>query len=96
MKGCGHGLALADDHRIVALGGQNFHTFANALDLWRPDENHFDGGIAKQALSDGAVDLASVGVAANADVDCAQAQLSRIFDFLGEENCAGTGSERGL
>ena len=45
------------------------------------------------AFADGAVDLASVGVAADADVERAQSGLLRILDFVGEQNCAGAGAE---
>ena len=40
--------------------------------------------------------MASVGVAADADVDCAQAGLLGIFDFGGEQDCAGAGAESWL
>ena len=37
----------------------------------------------KLAFADGAVDLASVGVAADAYVECAEAGLLRVLDFAG-------------
>ncbi len=46
------------------------------------------------AFADGAVELASVGVAADADVDCAEAGLLGIFNFSGQQDCAGAGAER--
>ena len=48
------------------------------------------------AVADGAVDLASVGVAADADVEGAKASLRGIFNLFREEDGAGAGSERGL
>lgn len=93
MEGCSHGLALANDHRIIALGGQNLHAFANALDFWRADEYHLDRHIAKQALSNGAVNLTSVSVATDSDVECTQAELPGIFHFFGKQDCTGTGAK---
>src|SRR6202041_14228 len=51
---------------------------------------------AQSTFADGAVDLASVGVAADTNIECAQAGLLRIFYFGREENRAGAGAERGL
>ncbi len=53
-------------------------------------------GVEEPALADGAVDLASVSVAADADVEGAEASLRGIFDFGGEQDGAGAGSEGGL
>ena len=50
----------------------------------------------KLALADGAVDLASVGVAADADVEGAKAVLRGIFDFFGEKDRPGAGAESWL
>ena len=45
------------------------------------------------ALADGAVDLASVGVAADADIECAEAYLLRILNFFRQQDCTGAGTE---
>ena len=94
----GHSSSLpnGDGSFIAALGGDDFDAFADVLDFRSADENHFQGRIAEQTLADGAIDLASVGVAADADVKGAEAFLLRILDLGGQENCAGTGAEGGL
>ena len=65
-----------------AFGGEDFDAFADVLNFGGADEDHFHGRVAEAAFADGAVDLASVGVAADADVEGAEAFLLRIFDFV--------------
>ncbi len=98
MEGGGHGSSLPDGYGsfIGAFGGEDFDAFADALNLRGADEDHFQRRVAEAAFADGAVDLASVGVAADANVEGAEAFLLRIFDFCGEQNCAGAGAKRGL
>jgi hypothetical protein len=98
MESCSHGAPLPDYDRVVVLplSGQDFYSGAEALDLGSTDENHFDGSAAEKAFADGAVNLAAVGVAADGNVDCAQAGLGWIPDFFGQQNCAGAGAEAGL
>src|SRR5579863_452901 len=50
----------------------------------------------KLALANGAVDLASVGIAADADVERAEARLLRILHFCREQNRACTRAESRL
>jgi len=47
-------------------------------------------------LADGAVDLAPVGIAADADVEGAESGLRRVFDFGGEQDGTGASPEGGL
>ena len=96
MEGCSHATALPDDDGILVFGAKNLNPGANALDLGRPDEDHFNRYVAEKTFADGAVDLTPVGVAANADVDGAESDLSGILDFLCEEDCAGASAEGGL
>src|ERR1700680_4281027 len=80
MEGRGHDSSLPDRYRVVAFRSDDFDSRPDALDLWCADENHFQGRIfcrqrwqlvvahfvlKKFAFADGAVDLASVGVAAD-------------------------------
>ena len=69
--------SLPDDDGIVAFGGQHFDSRPHALDLGRADEDHLDRRLAqrfidKSALTDGAVNLAPIGVAANANINRTQ------------------------
>src|SRR5689334_20221912 len=93
MKRRSHGLALTDHHRIVTLGGKNFDARADPLDFGCADEDHFDGCITEEALTDRAVDLASVRVAADIDVDGAKPMLLWVLDFSRKQDGTSTGTE---
>ena len=100
----GHGFSLPDDDGVGAFPGEDFDAFADALDFRSADKDHFErrfirivGEAGQQlALANGAVDLASVGVAADADIEGAESGLRGIFHLGGEENGASTGAESGL
>ena len=64
-----HDSSLPDDDGIVAFGGENLDIFSNALNFGRTNEDHFHWGIGQLPFPDRTVNLPSVGVAANADVD---------------------------
>ena len=96
MKRYGHGVSLADHHRIAAFGSQNFYTATHAGDLRRPNEHHLDGRTAKKTCANRTINLASVGVAPDADVERAKSGLLRVFYLVREQDSAGTGTERRL
>jgi len=103
VEGGGHDSSLADGDGIFifALGGEDFHARADTFDLGSADENHLDWRLAellfdKSAFADGAVDLSAVGIAADGDVNCSEAFLSGIFNFICEQDGAGAGAERWL
>ena len=96
VEGGGHDSSLPDGDRVGAFGGDDFYAFADVLDFGGADEDHFQWCGAQEAFADGTVDLAAVGVAANADVECAEAFLFGILHFGGEEDCSGAGAEGGL
>lgn len=104
MKGRSHRSSLPDDDGVVALFPQHFHTLANVRNLRGADEDHLDGRLAlsvrsgtKQlALTDGAVDLPAVGIAADANVERSETGLRGILNFRGEQDRASAGSERWL
>ena len=88
---------------IGAFGGEDFDAFsdmdnfgARMKTISSGDSSELPRRREELALADGAVDLASVGVAADADVEGAKAVLRGIFDFGGEQDCAGAGAESGL
>jgi hypothetical protein len=94
MESGGERSSLPDGDRniLVAFGGDDFDVIPYLFDFRRADENHFEGrawvrverALQELAFADRAVDLASVGVAADADIDRAQAGLRGVFDFGGE------------
>jgi hypothetical protein len=111
MEGRGHDSSLPNGYRVVALSSDDFDSRPDALDLWSADENHFQWRIfcrrswhlvvghfvlKKFAFADGAVDLASVGVAADADVECGEAFLFGILYFVRKQDRSRAGAERGF
>ncbi len=96
VKCCSHDLSLADGHRIVAFGGDDFHSRADAIDFGRADKDHLGGLAAEFAFADRAVNLATVSIAANADIEHAQSGLSRVINFIGQQDRASAGAEGGL
>ena len=105
VEGCGQRSSLPDGDRniIFAFGGDDFDGISYALDFGGADEDHFEWrwffierALHEPTFADGAVDLASVGVAADADVECAQAELFGILYFGRKQDCAGAGAEGGF
>ncbi len=96
VEGGGHGASLPDSDRIGTFGGDDFDAGADMLNFRSADKYHFQRAICEQALADGAVDLTSVGVAADADVERAEAGLFGVLDFCGQQDGAGAGTEGGL
>lgn len=93
MEGCGHGSSLPNRDRVVSFGGDDFNVGADAFDFRGADENHFQRRTGKPALADRTIDLASVGVAADADIERAQAGLFWILHFARQQDRAGAGAE---
>src|SRR5579863_8317754 len=101
VEGGSHGSSLPNGDGVGAFGGENLDSFSDMRDLWSADENHFQWGFFKfapeiadkLALADGAIDLASIGVAPDADVERAESRLGGVFDFLGEKDGTGAGAE---
>src|SRR5437899_11141248 len=94
MEGCGHDCSLAhgDGFLIFALGREDFYSFSDAFNFRCANENHLGGRTGKGTFTNGAVDLSSIGVAANADVQGAESGLPGIFYFTGQHDGAGAGS----
>src|SRR2546430_1789092 len=98
MERRGHGLALAHQYGdfVTAFRRDHFHALAYAFNLRSADEYHFNGLAKKSAFADGAVDLASVSVAAHGDIERPQAGLLRILYFSGQQDASRAGSKRRL
>src|SRR5438445_10913513 len=95
MEGCGHDFSLAhgDGILIFALGGDDFYVLPDAFNFRCANENHLGGRTGVRAKTNGAVDLSSIGVAANADVQGAESGLPGIFYFTSQQDGAGAGAE---
>ncbi len=96
MKGGGHGSSLPDSDGIGAFRSEDLDAFADLRNLGSADEDHFQRGISEQTLANRAVDLASIGVAADPNVESAESGLGRILDFGREQNGSSAGAERGF
>ncbi len=104
MEGRSHSSSLPDGDGVGAFGGEDLHAFSHMGNFGRADEDHFQWGLVefafeiadKLALADGAVDLASIGVAADADIEGAKPVLCGIFNFFGEKDSPGAGAESRL
>ena len=88
MKGGSHDLSLPNDDRIVAFRGKHFNPGADAFNLGRANENHFHRrgfSIRIKPLpgSNGTIDLPSIGVAADGDIERPQSRLLGVLNFLG-------------
>jgi len=100
----GHRSSLLNGDWIRAFSGKDFDAFADVRNLWGTDEDHFQRRFLllvletaeEFAVANRAVDLASVGVAADADVESPEAGLRGIFDLFGKEDGTGAGAERRL
>src|SRR5437763_569345 len=90
MECRGHGPSLPDRHRVGAFGSQDFDTFPDMGDLRSADKDHFKRRVLQSAFdiahelpfANGAIDLPTVGVAANTYVESIEPGLRRIFDFV--------------
>jgi len=96
MEGGSHGFVLAYCDRVVPFRGQDLYARPQGLYFGSANEDHLQRRSAKRPLADGAIDLPAVGVAADADIECAQSGLVGIGDFFGEHDRARAGAEGGL
>src|SRR5438874_13554447 len=91
-----HGLALAHQHRIVALAGQHLHAAADLFYLGSADENHLQRCAVELALTDRTLYLAAISIAPHLNIKRTQAALRGSSDFFGQQNGAGASTEGGL
>ena len=97
MEGGGHDVAFLHEGGLVGVFGEDFDTFADTLENWGANENHFERFVVQSCFAgdDVAVNLAAVAVAKNCHVEQAERILLRIFYVGGEEDGAGAGSKNG-
>ncbi len=96
-----HDLSFANGYGIVALGCDYFDSGPHAFDLGCADEYHFDRTLLqvlldKSAFTNGTVELTTVSVAADADVNRTEARLLWVFYVGRQQNRARASPKRGL
>src|SRR5438876_12452150 len=87
MEGCGHDFSLAhgDGILIFALGREDFYSFSDAFNFRCANENHLGGRTVVGDFTNGAVDLLSIVVAADADVLGGESGLPGILYYTVRE-----------
>src|SRR5882724_6317657 len=93
MEGGSHDSSLPYSNRIAAIGGKHFYVRPYTLNFRSTDKNHLQRRVSQLAGADGAVDLAAIGVAPNADVERTQALLPGILHFVGQKDCTRAGAK---
>jgi hypothetical protein len=95
MECGGKNMLLADENREAVALGEDFDTFAGLHDAWGADVDHFQRSASefRLCLDNGAVDLASVGIAFHGRVEHGKALLRWIADFFCQQDASGAGAE---
>ena len=96
MEGGGKDVVLADENGEAVAGGEGFDFRAGAGDARSADKDHLEWAAGEFGWDgeDGGVDLATVGVAFDRDIEGAEGGLGGVLDVFGQEDSAGTGAER--
>jgi hypothetical protein len=100
----GHRSTLPDRHGVGALGGKDFDAFSDVRNFGSTDEDHFQRRLGEPVVevakkfpfADGAVELPSISIATDADIEGAETGLRRILHFFGQKDCASARTESGL
>lgn len=103
MEGGGEDVALAQEERLVMVAGDDLNAGTGIEEAGSTDENGFHGGGAESRLEGGedcsgtdrALELASVSVADDGDIEEAEGVLGGGADAGGEQYGAGAGGEGG-
>src|SRR5579862_8073399 len=104
MKRGSHRSSLSNDDRVGPFGSQYFDVGSHLRNFGRADEDHFKRRFGEMAFkvvqefafANRAVNLTSVRIPADPDIECAEAGLRWVLDFRSEQNGSSTSSERGL
>src|SRR5579859_4928943 len=104
MEGSGHRSSLPHHDGIGSFRGEHLNAFSHVFDFGRADEDHLHRRLdrisceirQKLPFADRTVDLASVGVAPNTDIQGPQPALVRVFDFFRKQDRSRAGAERGF
>lgn len=97
MEGSSEDVALTDENREAVAGSEGFDGGAGAGDARCANEDHLEGTAFELCGGgeDGGVDLASVGVALDGDVEDCEGFLRGAFYVFCQEDRTGTGAEGG-
>src|SRR5450759_2739635 len=98
MESRGHHTSLPHQHGISAALRQDFYALANPFDARRANKYHLQRFDAERGggFDDGGIDLASVSVAADRNVNRIEALLMRVLDLFGQHDRSGAGAESRL
>src|SRR5262245_39395058 len=92
----------SDEHRFMLVFCEYFHTWTDTDDTWSANEHHFERSSAAaairshRALRFKAINLASVAIPLDGDIEQSQRMLDWIGDVCRQQNNTGTRSENRL
>ena len=95
---------LLNQNRVAAVFGENAHPLPDAADDGRADEHRFEfsgAGAGEEVVSrrhraDGTIDLPSVGIALDRNINQTEARLPRRGDVGRHQDGTGAGAEQGV
>src|SRR5579872_541557 len=98
VKSSSQHMFLAHEYGVSVAASEHFDILAEFEKAGCADEDHLQRSAWQLGVGgfDGAFELASVGVAADGNIEYAQTFLRGIFDLLREKDRSGTGAEGGL
>ena len=98
MKGGGEQVAFFDQNGRAIAGSEDLNVGTDPGDARRADEDHLErtAGKGGRGRENGGVDLPTIGVALDRDVEGAEGSLSWVLDVLRKQDAAGAGSEGGM
>src|SRR5579872_3552600 len=95
MERRGHRLSLTHNNRVLPFRGEHFHARSHFFNLRRTDEYHLNrrllpATIAKLTFANGAIDLPSVSIASDSNVQRSESSLLRILNILCQQDRSRT------
>ena len=96
--------ALLNQNRVAAVFGENVHPIPDAADDGGADEDRFEFSgagareefVSRRHRADGTIDLPSVGIAFDRDINETEARLPRRGNVGRHQDRAGAGAEQGV
>lgn len=88
-------VTLPNKNGMPVVGSERFHFRRGTFYTWRADKDgrHLVGNAFYVYVCYETVDLRTVSVASDVDVHRADPQLVAVFNFFGQQNHAGAGTE---
>jgi hypothetical protein len=95
VEGSGEEMAFANQDGKAIAGGQGFNLRTGVGDAWGANEDHLERTALECCRNgeDAGVDLATVGVALDRDVECGEGFLGGILYVFCEKDRAGTSAK---